>query len=134
MLRYFLAYLAALVVMPPLDITWLRTMNAIVYRPDIGELLTDRPVIGAAVAFYILYAAAVVVFATQAGWRNESWFAAALTGAFLGLVAYATYDLTNMATLKIWTLRVTLVDVGWGIVITAISASASYFASRLVAP
>ena len=73
MLRYLLAYIAALVVMPPLDITWLRTMNPIVYRPDIGELLTDRPMIGAAIVFYLLYAAAVVVFATQSGWRNESW-------------------------------------------------------------
>lgn len=133
MLRYLIAYVAALAVMPPLDLLWLKTMNPIVYRPDIGELLTEQPVIAAAIAFYILYAAAVVVFATQAGWRGESWTSAALSGAFLGLVAYATYDLTNMATLKIWSLRVTLVDVGWGIVITAISATASYFASRTFA-
>ena len=130
MRSYALAYIAALIVLAACDFVWLSTMGASVYRPRLGGLLLERPVLWAAVLFYLVYAAGVVVFAVAPALGAASWLRAAGMGALFGLFAYATYDLTNLATLRSWSVLVTVLDIGWGAVLTAIGATAGYAVSR----
>jgi uncharacterized membrane protein len=113
-----------------LDFTWLSTMGDAFYRPLLGDLLADHPGVAAAAAFYVIYLGGVVFFATLPGINAGSWRKALGKGAALGLVAYATYDLTNQATLPAWPLRVTLVDLGWGAFATATAAALGCLAGR----
>jgi len=129
---YLAAYLVALLTMAGLDYVWLTNTSASLYRHDLGALLADDPKMGVAVIFYLLYAAGIVIFAVRPALTAADWRMAALYGALFGLFAYATYDLTNFATLKVWTLRVTVLDIGWGAVVTAAAASAGALAALRV--
>ncbi|MDE2370705.1 MAG: DUF2177 family protein [Burkholderiales bacterium] len=113
-----------------LDALWLSTMSARLYRPALGPLLAAAPDWIAAAAFYPLYLAGVVVFAVAPALRGGRRRDAAARGAFLGLVAYATYDLTNQATLRDWPWAVTLADLAWGMCATAIAAAVGATAAR----
>ncbi|HEY2069889.1 MAG TPA: DUF2177 family protein [Rhizomicrobium sp.] len=131
-MRLAIAYIAALVTMLCLDGIWLSQSFAAIYQPVLGPLQAEKTNWPAAAVFYLLYPAGVLLFATFPALRGAGWTAALLNGAALGLFAYATYDLTNYATLRGWTLRITLADIAWGIVITAGAATVSYLAaSRL---
>jgi uncharacterized membrane protein len=118
-----LAFVAVLVVFAVLDGIWLGTMAGRVYRPLIGEVLADRFRIVPAVAFYLMYAVGLTVFAVAPGLRDGDWKVALLWGALFGLFAYGTYDLTNYATLKGWGLKITLIDMGWGTVLSGTTAA-----------
>jgi len=85
-----------------------------------------------AVAFYLLFAAGLVVLAVRPGLEAGSLRLATGNGAMLGLVAYATYDLTNQATLRNWTTALTLTDLAWGTLLSAIAATVGYLAARAV--
>ena len=128
-MTYAIAYLAALLAMAGLDYVWLTTMSAALYRRDLGPLLADDPKLGVAAVFYLAYAVGVVIFAVRPALASGDWRSAALYGALFGFFAYATYDLTNFSTLKVWSLRVTLLDIGWGIVLTAVAASVGALAA-----
>ncbi|WP_291859955.1 DUF2177 family protein [Bradyrhizobium sp.] len=133
MLRYAIAYIATGAVFLGADYVWLsRTMGF--YKNSIGHLLSEKPNLVAATAFYLIYVVGMVVFAVMPAARNDSWVSAVLLGGLLGLVAYATYDLTNLATLSRWPLIVTVVDLMWGTFVTALSALAGYIAVRTLAP
>ena len=80
--------------------------------------------------FYLLYVAGLLVFAILPGLRARRGRTAAALGALLGLLAYGTYDLSNYATLRDWPLTLTLIDMGWGAVLSAVSAAAGYLAAR----
>ena len=131
-LRYLAAYLGAGVVMAGLDSVWLVLANQAVYRANLGPILTAgfRP--APAILFYLVYLAGVVVLAVRPSSPDNTLRAAALRGACLGFVAYATYDLTNQATLIVWSLKVTLPDLAWGTFLTAVAATAGLAASRIV--
>ena len=131
-LRSLAAYLGAGVVMAGLDAIWLTVANQAIYRANLGPILTPgfRPL--PAVLFYLVYLVGVVVLAVRPGAADNSIRAAALRGACLGFVAYATYDLTNQATLIVWSLKVTLPDLAWGTCLTAVAAVAGLAASRMV--
>ena len=131
MIRTLVAYAGTAVVFAALDAIWLTATNASLYRPALGPLLADtvRPV--PAVLFYAIYLAGAVLFAVTPGLRSGQWLTATLLGAALGFVAYATYDLTNQATLKLWATRITLLDLGWGTFVTAAGASAGFWTVRL---
>lgn len=107
-----------------LDFVWLSTMVPAVYRPALGEMLSERLNFPAAIAFYVIFTLAVMYLAVLPGVRAQSVFAAMAAGAVFGFAAYATYDLTNMATLKLWSLKVSLIDMAWGTIATAIAAGA----------
>ena len=126
MKSYVAAYLACLGAMGVLDFAWLRTMVPIVYRPQLGALLADKPVLWAAAAFYLLYPLGIVLFAVTPGLRANSLSIALSLGAALGLLAYMTYDLTNMATLRGWSVTVTAIDMLWGAVLTSACAGVAY--------
>ena len=95
------------------------------------DIMADKPDMRAAVVFYLIYLAGVVFFAVAPALRDGGLMRAVIWGALLGALAYATYDLTNQATLRDWPLSITLADIPWGAFVTAIGASAGFFvASR----
>lgn len=129
---YIAAYLAAGVVFAILDAAWLTFAGPRIYQPILGELLAPKPRLGVAVIFYLTYIAGILMLAILPT-RDEAWTRTALTGAMLGAMAYATYDLTNQATLKIWATKITLMDIGWGAFVTAAGATAGVLALRWAA-
>ncbi|HEY5412412.1 MAG TPA: DUF2177 family protein [Caulobacteraceae bacterium] len=130
MIRYLVAYAVAAVAFVAGDMAWLTIAGPRLYRPVIGPLLADKLNVGAAVAFYLLYLAGVVMLAIAPALRAGSLRMAALSGLVLGVVAYGTYDLTNQATLRLWATRLTLVDMAWGGALTAAAAVAGFLAAR----
>lgn len=126
MTRFLVAYLATAVVFLVVDLLWLAVIARRFYLSQIGDLLLEKPNMAAAVAFYLVYVAGILVFAVAPAFKTGSVSTALFYGAFLGFIAYATYDLTNLATLKNWSAPMVAVDVVWGAVVTCISASAGY--------
>ncbi len=123
--QFAIAYAATAVIFLALDAIWLGTMAERLYRPAIGHLMRDRFAFGPAALFYLIYVAGVVVFVIAPALAERRWQSALFMGALLGLLAYATYDLTNQATLKDWPWRLTLADLCWGSFVTAVSAAAA---------
>lgn len=132
MLRYAAAIAAAGIVFLIMDAAWIAGIAQKFYQAEIGALLKPKPELAAAAAFYILYLVGLMVFATRPGLDAGQWTRAAILGALFGLVAYGTYDLTNLATMKGFTLKVALVDMTWGALVSSVSATAAYFAGRSV--
>ena len=133
MIRYAIAYAVTAVVFLAVDYIWLsRAMGF--YRSSLGDLLAEKPNLLAAAAFYLIYFVGVVVFAVMPATRNGGWVSALSLGGLLGLVAYATYDLTNLATFSRWPLVVTVVDMVWGTFVTALASLAGFVAIRTFAP
>ncbi|MCT7667906.1 DUF2177 family protein [Shinella kummerowiae] len=127
-----IAYLATGIAFLTVDAIWLSTMADMLYRPLLGDKLAPQFDLAPAVVFYLIYIAGIVFFAVMPALDGEGLGKAALNGAILGLVAYATYDLTNQATLRDWPLSITLADIPWGAFVTAIGASAGFLvASRI---
>jgi uncharacterized membrane protein len=128
--RYVLAFVAAAVVFLALDFTWLSQTNATIYRPIIGDLLSPTLRIGPAVAFYVVYLAGLIFFAVSPGLKDGGVKRVALNAALYGLCAYATYDLTNQATLKVWATKLTVLDLGWGMIVSTVAACLGYLAAN----
>lgn len=126
---YLIAYLATGLVFGALDALWLTLAGPKLYRPLLDPVLADKVNVGPAIAFYLIYVLGIVLLAILPT-RDEAWTRTALTGAILGAMAYATYDLTNQATLKVWATRLTLMDIGWGAFVTAAAATAGVLAFR----
>lgn len=124
--RLITAFVAAAVVFLVLDAAWLTTMDSRLYRPAIGHVMREHFDLLAAAAFYAIYLTGLVVFVVRPAADGRT---ALIRGALFGFVCYATYDLTNQATIVGWTWRVTVVDLAWGAFVTAICAWASYRAS-----
>ena len=108
------AYIACVLVMGGLDFLWLTNTSGALYHRDLGPLLADDPNMTVAVIFYLTYIVGVLIFAVRPALAAGDWKTAALFGALFGFFTYATYDLTNFATMKVWTLRVTLLDICLG--------------------
>jgi uncharacterized membrane protein len=132
MLKYVAAYGSSAVVMLVLDVVWLTMMGDRLYRPVLGDWMRAKPDLGAAAAFYFIFLFGIVFLAVVPALNAQSWSRAAINGAVFGFVAYATYDLTNQATLTKWSLHITLADMAWGTFISATAALAGYFGSRLL--
>ena len=130
MLRFIIAYLATTLAFFSLDFVWLSTATSRFYRPMLGSLLLEKPNLGVAGLFYLVYVVGVVVFAVTPAINAGSWTTALLQGALLGLIAYGTYDFTNLATIKDWPAIVTIVDLAWGTAATAISATVGYLITQ----
>ena len=114
-----------------LDFLWLTVLGIGFYRAEIGGLLLERPSPAPAAIFYLFYVAGLVGFAVLPADNAGSWVWALLAGVALGLLAYGTYDMTNLATLKGWTLNISLIDLAWGGFLSGSAALAGYFAVRL---
>jgi uncharacterized membrane protein len=127
---YIKLYVTALTVFFALDMVWLGLVATKFYRSQIGFLMKTDINWTAAISFYLLFLVGLVVFVIAPAVEKGSWTSALVLGAFFGLVTYATYDLTNLATLKNWPLLVTVVDLAWGMVLSASVSVATYFIAR----
>ena len=126
--KYLSAYLATAVVMIALDMLWLGVIAKPLYQSGLGHLMAERPNWVAAVAFYVLYALGLMLFAVVPQAADPGWLKTAAAAAMFGFVAYATYDLSNLATLKGWPIGLSLIDMAWGAALSAVAATAGRFA------
>ena len=124
--RALLAYGTCLVVLVLLDLAWLRYAGDAIFRPEVGEMLTNNPNLVAAGLFYLFYAGGLVYFAVLPGVRAASFATVLLNGALLGFTAYMTFELTSLAILKIWSVKVAIFDISWGIFVSAVAAAAGF--------
>jgi uncharacterized membrane protein len=120
MKNYLRAYLYSFGIMTAIDFVWLAYIAPGFYKKHIGFILADEPNLAVAALFYVIFIAGVTIFVVQPSWESKkSTLHTALLGALFGFVTYATYDLTNQATVKGWPAIVTVVDLLWGSVLTA---------------
>lgn len=132
MIKIFIAYFATLIAFAAIDSVWLINMAPRLYKPEIGPVMMENGFrLLPAVIFYVIYIAGILYFAVLPGLAEgvtagqaTAVARAALQGAVLGFLCYATYDFTNYATLKVWSLKVTVLDLIWGTVLTGGTAAA----------
>ena len=124
-------YLIALIVFLAIDALWLGLIATKFYKNNIGHLMADKPNFIAAGIFYLLFIVGVVFF-TYNGIAEQNFGKALLAGAVFGFMTYATYDLTNLATLKDWPITVTIVDLVWGTFLSSAMTTVTYFAYHAI--
>ncbi len=131
--KYLVAYIATGISFALIDSVWLRSMYERLYKPEIGELMYEGGFrLGPAVAFYLLYILGMMIFAVGPALYSGKWQTALLWGALLGFFCYMTYDLTNYATLKVWSTKVTVLDIIWGTVLTGSASLGGWWVTTLV--
>jgi uncharacterized membrane protein len=130
MLKYCVAYAATATIFLLVDLVWLGFAAKSFYRSGIGALLADEINVPAAVIFYLLYIVGIVIFAISPALESGSWRTSLIMGALFGFFAYATYDMTNLATLRDWPVAVAVVDMAWGTFLTGLSATAGFLATK----
>lgn len=123
-------YLIALSVFLAIDMVWLIFIAKDFYANQIGFLMAKNPNLVAAFIFYLIFIAGLIVFVINPALDKKMWTQALIMGAFFGLVTYATYDLTNLATVKNWPLIITIVDLIWGTVLSATVSVVTYFIAQ----
>lgn len=133
MKTYVLAYVITGLVFLGMDAVWLSTVGNALYRPLLGDMVLDKFNPTPAAIFYLLYIGGILYFATAPAIASGRWTTALCNGALFGFFAYATYDLTNQATLKNWPTVITAADMCWGTALTATAAALGYVLSRAAA-
>ena len=113
-------------IMGLLDFVWLGFVAKKIYYAEMGKLLLDKPNMAAALLFYVIYVVGVIVFVLNPALEKQSWQYAAGMGALFGLVTYATYDLTNLATMKDFPVKIVVIDLIWGAALTAAVATGAH--------
>lgn len=130
---YLKLYLVTIPIFFIIDIVWLGLVAGDFYHNRLGFILSPRVNWGAAMVFYLLYIVGILVFCVRPAIEKNNWKHAAVLGALFGLFTYATYELTNLATLENWPIEVVVVDILWGMCLCTMVALASFFVSRWVA-
>jgi len=130
--RMSLVYAITLPVFFAIDLVWIGVVARDFYRRNLGHLLSDHVNWPAAILFYLVFVAGIVFFAVRPALEADNSLRALTYGAFLGFLAYSTYDLTNQATVRDWPTLVTVVDLAWGTVLTALVSFLSYQISSRV--
>ena len=129
--RYAVLYLVTLVVLIPIDFLFLGIVAKDFFNSQVGNMLGEiKPV--PAVLFYVLYIVGIVIFVN--GVANATWHSTLLYGALFGFFCYATFELTSMSLLKNWSWAVVAVDVSWGSLVTAVSATAGLLVADWLVP
>lgn len=129
---FLITYLITLVVFFVIDIIWLGLVAKDFYQKQIGFLMREKTNWPAAVIFYFIFIVGLVFFVINPALASDSLVEALLRGAFFGFIAYATYDLTNLATLDNWPLKVTIVDLTWGTILGGSVSAVSFFFSAMI--
>ena len=127
---YLKLYLLTLVAFFAIDMVWLGLVARTFYRKHLGYIMAQNPNWLAAVIFYLLFILGILVFAILPGLEDNSLKMTILRAALFGLIAYATYDLTNLATLKDWPLLITIVDLAWGTFVSVAVSVVGFFVGR----
>lgn len=126
-------YLATLAAFFAIDMLWLGLVARSFYRKHLGFIMAPSPNWIAAIIFYLLFVLGILVFVVLPGLQADSLKITLLRAALYGLITYATYDLTNQATLKDWPLVITVVDMTWGVVLSLAVSAISYLVGRWLA-
>lgn len=131
MITYYLKlYLATLIAFFAIDMVWLGLVARTFYRKHLGFLMAPSPNWLAAILFYLLFVGGILVFVVVPGLEAGSLKTTLLRAALFGLITYATYDLTNLATVKDWPVTITVVDLIWGTVLSVAVSYAGYMAGQ----
>jgi uncharacterized membrane protein len=125
-------YGICVVVFFALDFAWLSTATTRLYRPLLGSLLAEQPKLGVAAFFYLAYVVGIVALAVVPALREGDVSGALWRGALFGLLAYATYDLTNLSTIRSWPWQISVIDMAWGTTVNTIVAVAGFYVGRLL--
>jgi uncharacterized membrane protein len=131
-MSYVTTYFAILVPFCLLDGVWLTVMGRLLYRPTLGDILLPSVNLAPAVVFYLAYPIGILVFAAVPALKQGSVTPALVYAALFGTLAYATYDLTNYATLRNWTLQISVLDVAWGAFASAAAAAVAFYATKAI--
>ena len=129
-MRYVLLYILSFMAFMAIDMVWLGTMTSRFYRPKLQGMLRPTPIWAVAVGFYLVYVVGVLVLVVLPAHDAGEVWKAVVYGALLGLVAYGTYDLTNLSAVKGFPAVVAVVDLIWGTVLTSATAAIGYFVAR----
>jgi uncharacterized membrane protein len=130
MIYYFKLYLATLIAFLAIDMVWLGLVARTFYRNYLGFLLAPTTNWIAAALFYLLFILGILVFVVVPGLQDNSLKDTLLRGALFGLVTYATYDLTNLATVKNWPVPITVVDMAWGTILSVLVSCISFIIGK----
>jgi uncharacterized membrane protein len=129
-LAVYFSFLLSLIV---IDLIWLLGIAKNLYRNDMGSLMASEPKLLAGLGFYLLYALGTSIFVIIPAVSKQSWIYAVQYGALFGFFCYMTYDLTNLAVIRNFPVRLALVDIAWGAAVTAVSATIAYWVGARVA-
>ena len=131
--KYIIGYIATGLAFALIDSVWLRTMYTRLYQPEIGEMMMKGGFrMGPAIVFYLLYILGMMIFAVGPALQSGKWQTALLWGALLGFFCYMTYDLTTHATLKVWSVKVTVLDIIWGTALTGSASAVGYWVTTAI--
>lgn len=128
-MKNLLLYGITTIIFFAIDMVWLGVVARNLYKQKLGFILSPEVNWAAAIIFYLIYIGGILFFAVLPASKEMSWQTALLNGALLGGMCYATYDLTNMATIAKWPLEIVVIDIVWGMVLTGSVATLSYIAS-----
>lgn len=132
MFKIIKMYFTALAVFFTIDMIWLALVAKDVYRREIGFMMSNKPNWLAAIVFYLIFIAGIVFFVINPAIEKDSWTYALFVGLFFGFITYATYDLTNLATLKDWPIKITIIDLIWGSCLGGSVSLITYFIMKLI--
>ncbi len=125
MKRFLIAYAASGVLFVAIDLLWLSLVMSKLFKAEMPQLILDEPRLVPAVIFYALYPIGIAAFGVLPA---QDWVRAAAMSALFGFLAYVTYELTNLATLRGWSTQIALMDIAWGAALSAVAGVAGYFA------
>ena len=126
-MAYLKEYLVAVIVFFAIDMVWLGFIAKDLYSKYLGDFLSTNVNWVAAIIFYLLFIVGVVFFVIHPAIEKNSIQYAILAGLLFGLITYATYDLTNLATMKNWPLNITIIDLIWGSVLSSLVSTITYY-------
>ncbi len=133
MLKYLAVYLSFLLSLVVIDLIWLLGIAKNLYRDEMGSLMASEPKLLAGLGFYLLYALGASIFVIIPAISKQSSLYAVQYGALFGLFCYMTYDLTNLAVIRDFPVRLAFIDIAWGSAVTALSATIAYWVGTRVA-
>lgn len=131
-MKYLVAYLVVSAVFLIIDYFWLSYVMKGLFDKHVGHLLAENFNVIVAAVFYLIFGAGIVLFCVAPALESDSWMKALFFGAAFGFLAYGTYDATNLATLKDWPVMLSVIDTAWGTGLTAVSATAGYFVTKMI--
>lgn len=130
-MNYLKMYIIAFIVFLVIDAIWLLFISKNLYKKEIGHLMADKPKLIAALIFYLVFLVGLVYFVINPGIESKDIAKLLFSAALFGFITYATYDLTNLATLKEWPLKITIIDLMWGTSLSTIVSYITYIVYRL---
>lgn len=126
-MKHILLYIGTFLIFILIDLIWLGIISRNLYKGQIGHLMTDNIKWAAVIIFYLIFVGGVLTFAVMPGGSEKNLAKTIILGGIFGFIAYATYDLTNLATLKDWPTKIVFIDMAWGTILSSLTSLGSYY-------